>query len=204
MKAYICSILMVAVLAGCGDGSVRENLGLVRQPPDEFKVVSRAPLTVPKEFFLYPPEEASERAAYMASDTIAREALLGGMSGDDAGYLQHYQEEYETLGTPETAVESVGTSSLASPAEEGLLQKLQVKQADPNIRSVLHEETAVEAEKEKELLNKIKNPIASGEPIVDAEAERERLKKNKEKGRAVNEGDVPTVTPKTTILDKLL
>jgi hypothetical protein len=203
MKKWLYSLGIMATLSACGEGSVKENLGLVRQPPDEFKVVSRAPLTVPKEFFLYPPEEASSRASYMASDNIAKEALLGGMNESQAGYLEHYQEDYQTTAVPDTAVESVGTSTLASPAEEGLLQKMQARQADPNIRTLLSEEINAEAQKDEELLSKIKQPIKSQEPIVDAEAERERLKKNKEKGKAVNEGNVPTVTPKTSILDRL-
>ncbi|KJS38300.1 MAG: hypothetical protein VR70_10355, partial [Rhodospirillaceae bacterium BRH_c57] len=50
-----CTAALAATLSGCG-GGVKETLGLNRQAPDEFQVVSRPPLAIPPEFKLRPPE----------------------------------------------------------------------------------------------------------------------------------------------------
>ena len=45
----------MTALAGCS-GSVQESLGLGKRQPDEFQVVRRAPLVLPPDFNLRPPE----------------------------------------------------------------------------------------------------------------------------------------------------
>jgi hypothetical protein len=48
------AVLTAAVALG-GCSNVRESLGLVRQSPDEFTVVAKAPLILPPDFGLRPP-----------------------------------------------------------------------------------------------------------------------------------------------------
>ena len=73
----------VLLLSGCGDSSLTRTFGLVRDTPDEFTVVTRAPLSMPPDFALRPPQpgaprpqEQSERA--QAESTLVPEAALGG------------------------------------------------------------------------------------------------------------------------------
>ena len=47
------------VLSGCS--GARQTFGLDRKPPDEFSVVTRAPLAVPPEYQLRPPQPGAPR-----------------------------------------------------------------------------------------------------------------------------------------------
>ncbi len=73
----------LVVLSGCGDSSLTRTFGLVRDTPDEFTVVTRAPLSMPPDFSLRPPQpgaprpqEQSERS--QAESALVPEAALGG------------------------------------------------------------------------------------------------------------------------------
>jgi len=70
-------VLVVAgLLAGCG--GVRQQLGLVRNAPDEFTVVRKAPLVIPPDFNLRPPQPGAVGPQEPDSSTRAQAALLGG------------------------------------------------------------------------------------------------------------------------------
>ncbi|MBM3507404.1 MAG: DUF3035 domain-containing protein, partial [Alphaproteobacteria bacterium] len=53
-RALAAGILAASVMLG-GCSNVRESLGLVRQSPDEFTVVTKSPLVLPPDFGLRPP-----------------------------------------------------------------------------------------------------------------------------------------------------
>ena len=55
----VCLALGTLVLSGCG--SARQTFGLDRKPPDEFSVLTRAPLAVPPEYKLRPPTPGAPR-----------------------------------------------------------------------------------------------------------------------------------------------
>lgn len=63
------------VLTGCN--SIRQGIGLERVTPDEFRVVSMAPLSVPPEYGLRPPAPGQPRPAELAPESAARQILLG-------------------------------------------------------------------------------------------------------------------------------
>jgi hypothetical protein len=61
-RHYSCLIGFIALsplLGGCE--GIRESLGMGKHPPDEFQVVSRAPLSIPPDFNLRPPEPGAPR-----------------------------------------------------------------------------------------------------------------------------------------------
>ena len=62
-----------AMLAGCGSGGI-----LNRERPDEFAVQRQAPLVVPPEFELVPPQPGAPRPAEGTAAQQALEALFGG------------------------------------------------------------------------------------------------------------------------------
>jgi hypothetical protein len=77
MKKWVIYISALTVLAGCTGSNVRNTLGLNRRSPDAFSVVSRPPLTVPKEFNLVAPgSEASAGVAGESAKDKARALLL--------------------------------------------------------------------------------------------------------------------------------
>src|SRR5690625_1857234 len=70
----ICCGLALA-LSACGD-NVRRSLGLTKQSPDEFRVVSRAPLSVPPSFNLRPPAPGAQRPQEATPREEARQAVF--------------------------------------------------------------------------------------------------------------------------------
>lgn len=67
----------LAVTAGGCTAGMRKALGVEKVAPDEFKVVTQAPLVIPPDFNLRPPEPGEARAQDMAPSAAARSALLG-------------------------------------------------------------------------------------------------------------------------------
>lgn len=67
---------MAVSAGGCTNG-MRKALGVEKVAPDEFKVVTQAPLVIPPDFNLRPPEPGEARAQDMAPSSAARSALLG-------------------------------------------------------------------------------------------------------------------------------
>jgi|HubBroStandDraft_1064217.scaffolds.fasta_scaffold243067_2 hypothetical protein len=77
---------IIVLLSGCGDINLSRTFGLTRDTPDEFTVVTRAPLSMPPDFTLRPPQpgaprpqDQSDRA--QAESALVPEAILGGTRG---------------------------------------------------------------------------------------------------------------------------
>src|SRR5260370_22235205 len=64
-----CALL----ISGCSD--LKKAIGLERTSPDEFAVESRAPLTMPPDFNLRPPQPGATRPQEKTSDQQARPAI---------------------------------------------------------------------------------------------------------------------------------
>ncbi|MBN9570213.1 MAG: DUF3035 domain-containing protein [Alphaproteobacteria bacterium] len=73
--------LQLAVLAGAslaliGCDSIREAAGVTKQPPDEFAVVTKAPLIIPPDYNLRPPKPGAPPLNQVSPTQTARSALL--------------------------------------------------------------------------------------------------------------------------------
>ena len=108
MIGLVCG---VGLLSGCAN--VKDAMGLAKSPPDEFAVVKKAPLVMPPDYALRPPEPGAPRPQELQPTESARLALLG-----DSGV--------------EAAEKTQG--------EELLLQSADADRADPSIRVVLNDE----------------------------------------------------------------
>ena len=64
-----------AVLALGACESFQETLGLTKQVPDEFAVVTKAPLTMPPDYNLRPPTPGAARPQEKTPSEVARRAL---------------------------------------------------------------------------------------------------------------------------------
>jgi hypothetical protein len=79
----VCSaIALTAGLAALGGGlsgcqSAATALGMTKVVPDEFRVVTKAPLTVPPDYSLRPPAPGEPRPQELQPESAARTALLG-------------------------------------------------------------------------------------------------------------------------------
>lgn len=81
-------IALVAILAACGAtsacGTLGRSLGMNAQAPDEFRVVTRAPLQLPPDYALRPPRPGEPRPQELAPTEQARTALFGQDVGQNA------------------------------------------------------------------------------------------------------------------------
>jgi hypothetical protein len=62
-------------LIGCD--SIREAAGVVKEPPDEFAVVSKSPLVIPPDFNLRPPKPGASPTNQSSPTQSAQAALFG-------------------------------------------------------------------------------------------------------------------------------
>ena len=177
--------ILALVLTACGD--VRENLGIKKKAPDEFAVIKRAPLELPPDYTLRPPNPGAPRPQEQTTVEEARQAIFGGDG-----------EEQPSEG--DTAVIKAATSSQPAVQTDGealLLQKAGGDQIAPNIRQAVDSETAKLHDRNKPVAEKLlgiggdrDEPSAT---VVDAAAEAERLRKNEEAGLPATEGETPVI-----------
>lgn len=78
MKRLLPILLVPALLTSCG--GVKKTLGMEKTVPDEFAVVERAPLTMPPNFGLTPPEPGAPRPQEAAISSDAQSLVLGSQS----------------------------------------------------------------------------------------------------------------------------
>jgi hypothetical protein len=77
----------IFLLSGCGD--FRRAIGMDRSGPDEFAVESRAPLTMPPDYELRPPQPGATRPQEVTAADRARKAIDAagpGEPGKQANY----------------------------------------------------------------------------------------------------------------------
>lgn len=171
-----CALLLLGLTA-C-DGGVKDTLGLNREAPDEYTVVSRPPLSLPPDFSLRPPQPGAAPRMTPA-DQQARGLITG----------------------KETASSGATTTT----ASDNFLRRLGADKADPSIRDTLLRDAATPADTSnaKTLIDRL-NGAKKAEPTVDPQKETERLEKNRASGKPVNEGDVPEVQPKSeSLIDRI-
>src|SRR6187551_3690176 len=116
--------LGASLLASCGGGGV-----LGRERPDEFAVQRQAPLVVPPDFALTPPQPGAPRPAEGTAAQQALDALFGGPAPRSAVETSALQRAGESepgirtaIGDPDTFTVDKGTTTrtiLAAPEGDG-------------------------------------------------------------------------------------
>ena len=76
-RVMTAAILTAALAATAGCQSTKQALGMQKVVPDEFRVVTKAPLVVPPEYALRPPAPGEPRPQELQPESAARQALLG-------------------------------------------------------------------------------------------------------------------------------
>lgn len=163
-------------LAACGGDSLKDTLGYGKSAPDEFAVITKAPLVIPPDFALRPPQPGAVRPQEAAFEpSLAAERALTGN---------------EQAGT--------GSAGSVSPGEQTLLANTGGDEANPRIRQVVNSEMRTLVEKDKTFTDDVlfwRQKPAPDARTVDAEAERRRIEQNAAEGKAVNDGETPSITP---------
>src|SRR5258708_32600179 len=82
VNGVVAAALLVgaAGLAGCS--SAQKALGMSKVTPDEFRVVTKAPLVLPPDYSLRPPAPGEPRPQELQPESAARTALLGAREAD--------------------------------------------------------------------------------------------------------------------------
>jgi len=111
----ISTIAMAGLLTGCG-------LFGGHNAPDEFKVVARAPLEVPPDFNLRPPQPGSPRPQEMARDTRSQSNMFGASSAGTGALIDPRTNPSQT------------------PGEGAILGLAGADQASPDIRAIVDRE----------------------------------------------------------------
>jgi hypothetical protein len=145
------ALLAAAGLSGCG--STSQALGMSKVTPDEFRVVTKAPLVVPPDYALRPPSPGEPRPQELQPESAARTALLGARE-----------------------------AQVRTDGEKLLVAKAGAEKADPLIRYVVDDEFGDLAHKDKSFADHVMF-WHSGKPAadqntpapVDAASEQQRI-----------------------------
>jgi hypothetical protein len=179
----VSAIVVPVLLGGCT--SIRETLGLTKRSPDEFRVVSRAPLSMPPDYSLRPPTPGAPRP----QEGTTRDQAAAAVFGYPGAGLE--PDQIPPIGEGEDAsAESAGESSLLQSAGAGGI--------DPNIRQLVDTETSEEQADSLTLAERLifwREPEPYG-TVVDPSAEQKRLQENAALGKPVTEGDTPVIIRK--------
>ena len=178
-SGILCLAAGALLLTGCE--KARTAIGLDKQAPDEFSVVTRAPLSLPPDYGLRPPEPGSKRPQERTVQTEARQALLRNSRTSLAD-----------------AVRSESASGRVSRGEAAVLARAGALNSDPSIRRKVNQESKAIAEADESLLDKVIFWQEAPKPgsILDADKEARRIREARALGKAVNKGKVPVIERK--------
>ena len=173
--ALAASIVAVFAVTGCEN--VREQFGLAKSPPDEFKVVSRAPLTLPPNFALRPPQPGIARPQEGSPRDQARRTVFRLEDSNPQGVDQVIPDDGRSQG------------------ERALLMQAGAAEAEPNIRQIVNAETRTIAEEDESLINSLVFWRGDELPgtVVDAGEESRRLREAQALGEPVTGANAPTI-----------
>ncbi len=167
------SIALVAVLpvalSACSD--VKRSLGFEKQPPDEFQVVPRAPLAMPPDFSLRPPQPGANRPQEGSTRDQARRTLTG-----------------------QRAVTPISTEG-RTPGDVALLKRVGADSIQPDVRVLVNKENQALAEADKSFSDRIVFWRKAEPPgvAVDPVKETQRLRENQALGKSVSDGETPQI-----------
>ncbi|HJN23066.1 MAG: DUF3035 domain-containing protein [Rhodospirillales bacterium] len=173
---WIIAFSIVAVLIG-GCDNTQGIFMPSKNSPDEFAVYSRAPLSLPPNYALRPPDPGAVRPQDTAPRREAKKAILGGRGGAD-----NLRGE---AATPGTSAKFAG----GSPGVMALLRDAGGLDADPDIRAAINQETSMFTDQGAQFANKLLFWRKQKEKGValDPDAEARRIRKAKAMGRPVTE-----------------
>ena len=176
------AISLILALSACE--GVRDQFGLNKQSPDEFRVISRAPLSLPPDFTLRPPEPGIPRPQEGTATQQARKAVFRLEQPKTQPLNEQVKADGRTLG------------------ELSLLKAAGADKIDPGIRRTIDLETQQLNTESEDFIDALvfwRDKEMPGS-VVDAAAETKRLRENAALGKAVTAGETPTIERKSKAL----
>src|SRR5690349_14999086 len=162
-------------LGGC---SAFENFGGQKKfSPDEFKIVSHSPLTMPPNADLRPPRPGEPRPQETTPADQAKEALSPTLAG---------RSQQQAAAAKQPAAGDASERALVAKAAKGGV--------DPNIRSQVNRETRTLADQDKSFMDSLIFWQKSSPPgtVVDPTKEQQRLRDSQVSGQTSTEA-TPTI-----------
>jgi hypothetical protein len=169
-----CALLGASlVLAGCSGDDLSRTFGMTRDAPDEFTVTTRAPLSMPPDFSLRPPQPGAPRPQEQ-STTQSAQVTVAGSAG--------------LTGPATTGSDSPGQDALLAAAGQP---------APAGIRSLVDAD-AEKLASDHALSGRLLfwKPATPPGTAVDAQKEAERLRENAALGKGPDQGDTPVIQNK--------
>jgi len=160
--ALVAILAATAAVSGCQ--TIQRSMGVTRTVPDEFRVVTRAPLTLPPEYSLRPPRPGEPRPQELDPDVEARAALFG---------------------------ENIGQS--ASTGERALIASAGAEAINPDIRDTIDYEGQGIVRRNQGFVDRLLSFGGSDAPEtapLDAAAEERRLEEQESIRRTTGGGEV--------------
>lgn len=178
IRAALAATILLGVSA-CSD-SFNQQIGISKQPPpDEFRVVTRAPLSLPPDYNLRPPQPGLPRPQEGTSNQQARQTVF------------RQEQPQNASATLDERIPPDGRSF----GERQMLALAGADDSDPNIRLLVNAETNQINEQNEYLLDALvfwRNPEEHG-VVVDPQKEVQRLRANAALGLPPTEGETPTI-----------
>lgn len=177
MRRLALIALLGAAVAVTGCGNIRDQFGMSKQAPDEFRVVSRAPLTLPPNFALRPPDPGAPRPQEGTARDQARRTV------------------FRIEDRNEPSVEAVMPEDGRSVGERSLLVNAGIADVQPNIRQLVNAETSAINEDSESLINSLVFWREDEPPgvVLDAGEESRRLRETQALGEPVTGAGAPTI-----------
>ena len=167
-------------LGGCG---AFENLGGGKKvSPDEFKIVSHSPLTMPPNAELRPPRPGEPRPQEVTPADQAKEALSPALAG---------RTQQRITGAGAGGAAPAGRTG----SEQALVAKAGGTNIDPNIRSQVNQDTKTLNDSDKSFIDSLifwQEPQPSG-VVIDPAKEQQRIRDAQAAGQPAS-GATPTIT----------
>jgi Protein of unknown function (DUF3035) len=163
-KAMTVLAVLAAAATASGCASINRAVGNTRSAPDEFRVVTQAPLTLPPDYSLRPPRPGEQRPQELEPGDSARAALFG-------------QE----------------IAPGASQGERALVAGAGAEAVDPGIRDTIDFESQGVVRRNEDFVNRVLSFGGSAAPAaapLNAEEEALRLQRDEEIRRATGGGQV--------------
>jgi hypothetical protein len=177
-------LVLVAMIALAGCSGVKEQLGMTKKPPDEFAVTAKAPLVLPPNYALRPPQPGAARPQEYQPREQAQAALTQKSVETAPGQAQPWLRQAAD-----------GRKVELSAGEAKLLGLARADSADPGIRRRVNEEFTQLVEREKSFVDRLifwQKPAPPG-TIIDARGESQRLREASAQGLPPTEGETPTI-----------
>ena len=170
-------------LSACGGNSegLSRTFGLVRDAPDEFRVTTRAPLSMPPEYTLRPPRPGAARPQELSERQQAEQALV-----------------------PQLALENAGTGARQTMGQQALVAAAG-PEAPTDIRTQVDQAAQLDTSN-RSFTDQLMfwRPSEPQGVAVDPEREAKRLRENAALGQSTTAGDTPIIQRKSkSLLDSL-